>query len=34
MFGIAGWEEKKTRELLAKAIHEYHDMQLNCCTNV
>jgi hypothetical protein len=34
MFGLAGWEEGKTRELLAKVMLEYQDPLLRSCIKV
>ncbi|TFB00864.1 Secondary metabolism regulator LAE1 [Trichoderma ghanense] len=31
MFGLAGWEEAKTRELLARVMQEYEDPLLRSC---
>lgn len=34
MFGLAGWEEAKTRELLDKVMQEYDDPLLRSCIKV
>ncbi|KAM0263942.1 hypothetical protein ACHAQJ_000977 [Trichoderma viride] len=34
MFGLAGWEEEKTRELLARVMLEYQDPLLRSCIKV
>jgi hypothetical protein len=31
MFGLAGWEEAKTRELLARVMQEYEDPLMRSC---
>lgn len=34
MFGLAGWEEAKTRELLDRVMKEYDDPLLRSCIKV
>lgn len=34
MFGLAGWEEEKTRELLGRVMEEYQDPLLRSCIKV
>ncbi|KAL7934715.1 S-adenosyl-L-methionine-dependent methyltransferase [Trichoderma chlorosporum] len=34
MFGLAGWEEEKTRELLTRVMQEYEDPLLKTCIKV
>lgn len=31
MFGLAGWEEARTRELLARVMQEYEDPLMRSC---
>lgn len=34
MFGLAGWEEEKTRDLLGRVMEEYQDSLLRSCIKV
>lgn len=34
MFGLAGWDEKKTRDLLGRVMVEYQDPLMRSCIKV